>query len=83
MGKVKKFRSTVISIRQLTSLARMNYFKLYNRQKGIYTKPLSLDDRTKLLNALIKDISPFVADLGFEITVKPIYKSQAENKSVT
>ena len=68
--KIKsKFQSTVISIRQLAKLAGINYFSLYMRKKGEYKSELSADVKTKIANALVKDITPFLNDLGFDVDI--------------
>lgn len=66
------FKSEIISVTPLCKLAKVDPFKIYRRQKGIYQKPISLNDRTKLMNALLRDIEPFVNDLGFDLKVIPL-----------
>lgn len=68
----KQFQSELISIKKLTEKADVGYFALYQRQRGLYKKPLPQPWKTKVLNALMKDIIPFVRDLGFEITLRKI-----------
>lgn len=65
----KKFQSKILKIRVLAVLAKINYFSLYQRQKGVYKSDLSADNKTKVMNALLKDLEPFVNDLGFSIKV--------------
>jgi hypothetical protein len=64
-----KFKSSIINIKQLCRLAKINYFSLYMRQRGEYKSDLSLDKKTKVVNALVKDIEPFIRDLGFDVTI--------------
>jgi hypothetical protein len=63
------FKTSIISIKTLAKLAKINYFSLYQRQRGKYKSELPLDMKTKVVNALIKDITPLVNYLGFEITI--------------
>lgn len=65
----KKFQSKILKIRVLATLAKINYFSLYQRQKGVYKSDLSADGKTKVMNALIKDLEPFINDLGFSIKI--------------
>lgn len=64
-----KFQSSVISLKQLCALAKVNYFSVYQRKSGKYKSELSLDLKTKVANALIKDITPFLIDLGFDVSL--------------
>lgn len=68
----KKFQSKVISIRPLAKLAGIGYFKLYLRQKGVYKTELKQSEKTKTANALIRDITPFLADLGYDVAISPL-----------
>lgn len=69
--KKGKFDTEVIKIKTLCKQANIGYFKLYFRKNGqgknLRQSELSLNDRTDLLNALMKDITPFVNDLGFDL----------------
>ena len=66
-----KFQSSVISIRQLCALANVEYFSLYNRRKGLYKADLDFFVKAKVAEALIRDITPFVRDLGFDVIIRP------------
>lgn len=63
------FKSSIIKVKVLAKLAKINYFSIYMRQRGKYKSELPLEMKTKVVNALIKDITPFVNDLGFEISI--------------
>lgn len=66
-----KFNSKIISVRALCELAKVDYFVLYRRKTGVYKTDMKTNVRTRLVNALIKDIEPFINDLGFEVAIKP------------
>ncbi len=68
----KKFKSTVINIRQLAKLAGVSYFVIYRRRQGVVDSILHMDTKTQIANALAKDISPFMKDLGFEVKISPL-----------
>lgn len=68
----KKFQSTVISLRRLAELAKINYFVIYRRRTGAYKSDIQPNDKTRIANALIKDIAPFLSDLGYDVTIKPL-----------
>jgi len=67
------FKTDLIRIKNLCDKAGIGYFKLYFRRIGAgknkRESPLSLQDRTALLNAFVEDVTPLVNDLGFDIRV--------------
>lgn len=73
--KSVKFKSSIISLQALAKLSGVNYYTVYRRRFGIYKKDMKLTQRTKLANAIMKDIGPFINDLGFEISIKPLKDS--------
>lgn len=73
--KSVKFNSKIISLQALSDMAGVNYFTVYRRRYGIYKSDIPLTKRTKLANAIMKDIGPFMNDLGFEIAIKPLKDS--------
>lgn len=60
----------IISLRRLCKVAKFDYFKLYNTITGIYTSPLSANEKTVLCNGLRSEIEKFFDFLGFEIIIK-------------
>lgn len=66
------YKSSILNIKKLCQLAKISYFSLYMRTKGRYKSDLSLERKTKIVNALIKDITPFVNDLGFDVAITRI-----------
>ena len=67
-----KYKSKTIALRALTDLAGVNYFTLYRRKVGMYKSDMDPNTKTKLANALVKDIEPFMKDLGFKVRISPI-----------
>lgn len=78
--KEVKFKSKIISLRELCVMAKVNYFTVYRRRFGIYQSPITLVDRTKLANAVMRDIGPFMSDLGFDIAIKPLADPSQQEK---
>lgn len=58
-------------------MAGINYFQIYHRRFGLYTSEMKLQVRTKVANALIRDIEPFLNDLGYDVKITP-QRSPAE-----
>ena len=74
MAKASKklpFQSETINLSALCDLAGIHYMKVYRRKTGFHKSDLSLDDRTKLANALVKDLKPFAENLGYELAIHP------------
>lgn len=70
MAKQKtQFTSKTINLKALCEKAKINYHRLYWRTKGDPKGQLPLIDRTKVANALVKDITPFLSDLGFDVSI--------------
>jgi len=63
---------TLINLSKLSKAAKVNYFKIYFRKNGTTKMELDQNDKTKIVNAIHKDIKPLFEELGFEITVVPI-----------
>jgi len=74
MAKAPKklpFQSKIIKLSALSRLSGVHYMRVYRRKTGFHQSEISLDDRTKLVNALVKDIKPFMDTLGFELSLAP------------
>jgi hypothetical protein len=63
-----KFKTKMINVRELSKVSGVSIHKIYNRRHTKIEKPLEVVDRTKMLNALTKEVIKFSKDLGFEIT---------------
>lgn len=68
----KYHQSKIISIRQLCKLAGIDYFTIYRRKIAAYKSDLDDNTKTKVANALIKDIAPFLEDLGYDVRITPV-----------
>jgi hypothetical protein len=64
----KNFKTKMINVRELCRVGGVSIFKIYNRRHVKTLKPIDLVDRTKLLNALIKEVTKFSKELGFQIS---------------
>ena len=64
------FHSDLISLKQLALKSGINYYKIYRRKQGQYKKPLTLNQRTKMANAIVDDMAPFFKDLGFDMSIR-------------
>jgi hypothetical protein len=53
---------------RLAKKAGVPYFQIYRRQTGETKRKLSPNDRTRLFNALLKDVKVIAKDLGFEVS---------------
>lgn len=62
------FNSKLIKISRLADLAKVPYFQIYRRQNGNTKTELPLNTRTKLFNALWREVKIIANDLGFEVT---------------
>lgn len=72
MAKPKnQFICKTINLKALCEMAKINYHRIYWRTQGEPKGQLPLIDRTKVANTLIKDIKPFLADLGFDVDITP------------
>ena len=72
MAKEKlPFQSKTIKLIQLAELANIKYSELYNRKTGLYKRQLMANEKTRIANALVKDIKSFMDDLGYEVTIHP------------
>lgn len=58
----------MINIRKLSELAKVPYFMIYRWKTGERKRYLPLNVRTKVFNALWKDVKAIAEDLGFEVT---------------
>lgn len=65
-------KSKIISIQYLAKMAGVPYWKIYNRKTGSTERRMDLADRTKLANALQKELMPIFKDLGFTITIQQV-----------
>ena len=63
---------SLINLTKLAKAAKVNYFKIYFRKNGTTKMELDQNDKTKIVNAIHKDIKPLFEELGFEVTVNPI-----------
>ena len=63
-----KFKTKMINVRELSRVSGVSIHKVYNRRHTRIDKPLDVVDRTKMLNALTKEVVKFSKDLGFDIT---------------
>ena len=74
MAKASKklpFQSKIIKLSALSRLSGVHYMRVYRRKTGFHKSDIDLDDRTKLVNALVKDLKPFMDSLGFEMAISP------------
>lgn len=62
--------SKIINIAKLAKAADVSYFQIYRRNNGETSKPLDPKSRTRLFNALMKDVKAFAKELGFEVTFR-------------
>jgi hypothetical protein len=62
------FNSKLINISKLAQKAGVPYFQIYRRQNGETQKELPPNTRTKLFNALWKEVKDIADDLGFTVT---------------
>lgn len=63
------FETKMINLRVLAQEAGVSEHKLYRRKYVPDVKPLTLADRTKLVNALIKETIKQCKELGFTVTL--------------
>lgn len=59
----------IINLTQLANLSKVSYAKLYFRKNGEIKSELDLNDRTKIVNAIHKEIEPLFSDLGFSVEI--------------
>lgn len=71
---MSKLNTKIINLRALSKEAGVSEHKVYRRRYVDDSQPLSLVDRTKLVNELIKESVRLSKELGFKVTV-----SQQEN----
>lgn len=62
------FETKMINLRVLAQQAGVSEHKLYRRKYVPDVKPLTLNDRTKLVNALIEETVRQCKELGFTVT---------------
>lgn len=68
-----KIKTNIISLWKLSKAAGINYDKLHRRKLGQVKKSEMEDnDLTKLGNTLMKEVIPFMEELGFEVSIKPL-----------
>lgn len=65
---MKMFNTKLINISKLAQTAKVPYFQIYRRQNGETKRDLPLNTRTKLFNALWKDVKAIADALGFEVS---------------
>jgi len=64
-----KFKTKIVNLRALATEAGISEHKVYRRKYVADSKPLSLNDRTKLVNALTKETVKLSKELGFAINL--------------
>lgn len=68
LKKNMKFKTKVINLKALAEVSGVSMHKIYNRRHVKIEKPLSLNERTKLVNVLAEDIVRMSKELGFKLT---------------
>ena len=65
------FQSDIINLKRLAEVSGISYNTLYGMKIGRTGKrtKLSVSDRTKLANALLKELKPTFEELGFEVVM--------------
>lgn len=59
----------LIRLSELSRLTGIPYTKIYFRSNGVVKSALPLKERTKIVNAIFKEIGPLFEDLGFDLKV--------------
>lgn len=65
------FQTKIINLKRLADISGISYNTLYGMKIGRTGKrtPMSAADKTKLANALMKELKITFVDLGFEINL--------------
>jgi hypothetical protein len=63
-----KLSTKIINLRALSKAAGVSEHKVYRRRYVSESQPLSLVDRTKLVNELIKESVRLSKELGFKVS---------------
>lgn len=66
----KKF--DLLNLLKLSRLSGISYNALYARKIGRSKSDMSLNDRTRVVNAIVKELKPLFKHLGFNLTVSPL-----------
>lgn len=65
---MSKLNTKIINLRALSKEAGVSEHKVYRRRYVEESQPLSLVDRTKLVNELIKESVRLSKELGFKVS---------------
>lgn len=65
----KKYK--LISLRALSAIAKVSYYKIYNRITGRYDT-VTYNEETQLANALHDELVPIFKSFGFRIEIRRI-----------
>lgn len=60
----------ILNLTKLAELSKVSYQKIYFRATGYVKEDMTHQDRTRIVNAIYKEIGPLFEELGFELSYK-------------
>lgn len=69
--EINKFENLeIFDLKKLSELSGVGYTKMYNRKVGFTLTRLDIKDETRIVNAIVKQISPVFSHMGFRIVIE-------------